>query len=210
LHFEAKPVVRLPARSSFFILAFHSRFSGGGSRQERREKDGLAGISLVHIATMKRLFRYYKYFFAWENGLLLLRAVHAARLVRECLGEAGLTPGLAPSVQAVAQLYLPPQPGWRISNPEKIIHLARILVNVPAAWGRCVQQSLIAYRLLNGYGVPARICFGVSRTEPLVDGHAWIVRLSEPDRAFGESADPRERFQVIYSSPLPNVVPRRD
>ena len=152
---------------------------------------------------MKRLLKFYKYSFAWENYLLLLRAARAARLVRRRLGKGVPMPNLASSVQAVDQLYLPPQPGWQISDPEKIVRFAGLVVNVPTVWGKCVQQSLIAYRLLNGYGIPARVCFGVSRDDSPADGHAWIVRLSEPDRAFGEATDPRERFQIVYASPLP-------
>ena len=156
---------------------------------------------------MKRLRKFYKYFSAlaaWENHLLLARAIAAAKLVRLHLNEGKLTPNLASSVRAVGLLYLPPQPGWQISDPEKIVRFASFVVKMPTAWGKCVQQSLIAYRLLNGYGIPARICFGVSRDVFPVGGHAWIVRLSEPDRAFAEATDPRERFQLVYASPMPH------
>jgi hypothetical protein len=152
---------------------------------------------------MIRLFKFYKYAFAWENYLLLARAIGAARLVRAQLDEAAPSPRLSSSVRVVEKLYLSPQPGWRVSDPEKIARFAAFVVNVPAAWGRCVQQSLVAYRLLNGYGIPARICFGVSRDDASNEGHAWVIRLSEPDRAFAEAADPRERFKIVYASPLP-------
>jgi hypothetical protein len=152
---------------------------------------------------MKRLLKFYKYAFAWENYLLLLRAIGAARAVRGALGDVTPTPQLSSSLRAVEQLYLPPQPGWQIADAETIVQFARFIVNVPNAWGRCVQQSLVAYRLLNGYGIPARVCFGIRRDDPNADGHAWLVRLSEPDRAFAEAADPRERFQIVYTSPRP-------
>src|SRR5262249_12306747 len=111
---------------------------------------------------MKRLLKFYKFAFAWENYLLLVRAIGAAQLVRAHLGEAVPSPHLASSLRAVERLYLPPQPGWRLSDPERVVWLASFVVNMPSAWGKCVQQSLIAYRLLNGYGFPAEICFSIT------------------------------------------------
>jgi hypothetical protein len=153
---------------------------------------------------MRRLFKFYKYAFAWENYLLLARTIRAARLVRQHLEERAASPHFSASLNAVDRLYLPPQPGWKISDAEKIVRFASFVVNFPVTWGKCVQQSLIAYRLLNGYGIPAKICYGVSRDESSKDGHAWLVRLSEPERAFAEKTDPREKFKLVYTSPLPD------
>ena len=100
-------------------------------------------------------------------------------------------------------LYLPPQPHWRISDAEKIARFASFMVQFPRRWGRCLQRSLILYRLLNGYGLPARLYFGLSQARPETDGHAWVTRLGERGRAFAETHDPRERFTPIYVSPLP-------
>ncbi len=153
---------------------------------------------------MKRLLKFYRYAFAWENYPLLVRAFRAAWLVRNHLGEQAASPHLSSSLNAVNRMYLPPQ-GWKISDPEKIVRFAAFVVNFPVAWGKCVQQSLIAYRLLNGYGIPAKVCFGISRDESSDEGHAWIVKLSEPERAFAEATDPRARFKVVYASPLPGT-----
>jgi hypothetical protein len=157
---------------------------------------------------MKRLRKFYRYAFAWENYLLLARAVRAARLVRRHLPEPAVSPHLGSALAAVEQLYLPPQPGWKISDEAKIARFAAFVVGFPVEWGKCVQQSLIVYRLLNGYGVPARICFGVSRNQAtgkdgVSEGHAWVVKLNEPDHAFAEIDDPRERFTLIYASSPP-------
>jgi hypothetical protein len=159
---------------------------------------------------LKRLLKFYKYAFAWENYLLLARAIRAALLVRRSLAENAVSPHLASSLNAVNLMYLAPQPGWKISTtsdseegPEKIALFASFVVNFPYAWGKCVQQSLITYRLLNGYGIPARICFGVSRDEPSDTGHAWVVRLSDPGQAVGEKSHPRDRFKLVFTSPLP-------
>jgi hypothetical protein len=154
---------------------------------------------------MKRLLGFYKYAFAWENYLLLGRALHAAWLVRRHLAEKAASPHFSSSLNAVNRMYLPPQPGWKISDPEKIARFASFVINVPVTWGRCVQQSLIAYRLLNGYGIPAKVCFGVSRDESNADGHAWVVRLNEPGQGFGEANHPSGNFQLVYSSPLPET-----
>ncbi|MEP7339288.1 MAG: lasso peptide biosynthesis B2 protein [Acidobacteriota bacterium] len=152
---------------------------------------------------MKHLLKFYRYAFAWENYLLLARSISAAWLVRQCLPEQAVSPHFASALAAVEHLYLPPQPGWKISDEAKIARFAGFVVRFPFEWGQCVQQSLIAYRLLNGYGIPAKVCFGVSRNEAITEGHAWIVKLNEPDCAFAEAADPRERFTIVYASSLP-------
>ncbi len=152
---------------------------------------------------MKHLLKFYRYVFAWENYLLLARAVQAARLVRRHLSEQALSPHFASALTAVEQVYLPSQPGWKVSDEMKIARFAAFVVGFPVEWGKCVQQSLIVYRLLNGYGIPSRICFGVSRDQASNEGHAWVVKLNEPDQAFAETADPHERFTLVYASPLP-------
>lgn len=152
---------------------------------------------------MRHLLKFYRYAWAWENYLLLVRTLRAAWLVRRHLRERALSPHFASALPAINQLYLPPQPGWRISDAAKIARFASFVVNVPVMWGRCLQQSLITYRLLNGYGIPAKICFGVSRDEANNEGHAWVVTLDDPPRLFAEAHDPRERFKLVYASPLP-------
>ncbi|MFN0086956.1 MAG: lasso peptide biosynthesis B2 protein [Blastocatellia bacterium] len=152
--------------------------------------------------------RFCRYAFAIENYLLLARAIRAARLVKKYLKTDAPSPAFPASVRAAEALHLPPQPGWRLSDPARIAHLASLLVRVPSEWGRCVQRSLIAYRLLNGYGYPARICFGVRKDSRGDDdltrhGHAWIVKLDDPHRAYAEAADPDEKFKIVYSAPPP-------
>lgn len=154
---------------------------------------------------MKYLLKFYRYAFAWENYLLLMRAIRAAQMVRRLLPDQALSPHFASALAAVEQVYLPPQPGWKISDEAKIARFAAFVIGFPREWGKCVQQSLIAYRLLNGYGIPARICFGISRNQDLNEGHAWVVKLNEPDQAFAEIADPRERFTLVYVSSLPSM-----
>jgi len=152
---------------------------------------------------LSTLLKFYRYAFAWENYLLLARASHAAWLVRRHLRGHDLTPRLEAALPALTALYLPPQPHWRISDAEKIARFASFLVQFPQTWGRCLQRSLILYRLLNGYGLPARLYLGLSQIRPETDGHAWVTRLGEGGKAFAETPDPRERFIPIYVSPLP-------
>ena len=154
---------------------------------------------------MKHLLKFYRYIFDWENYLLLARTIQAARLVRRHLPERQPSPHFAAALAAVEQLYLPPQSGWKISDEQKIVRFAGFVTNFPTEWGKCVQQSLIVYRLLNGYGIPARVCFGVSRNPNSSEGHAWVVKLDEPDCPLTESTDPRERFTMVYASPLPEA-----
>ena len=154
---------------------------------------------------MKHLLKFYRYAFAWENYLLLGRTVRAAWMVRRHLPEQALSPHFASALVAVEQMYLPPQSDWKISDEMKIASFAAFVIGFPVEWGKCVQQSLVVYRLLNGYGIPASICFGVSRNQASNEGHAWVVKLNEPDRAFAETADPRERFTLVYASSLPAI-----
>jgi hypothetical protein len=154
----------------------------------------------------RHALKFYRYAFARENYLLLVRVARAARLVRRQLrhraGAADLTPQLKAALPVIPALYLPPQPQWQISEAEKIVRFASFAVAFPVRWGRCLQQSLIAWRLLNGYGIPAQLCIGVSRTDP-DQGHVWVTRIAD-NQALAESSDPRERFRMIYASPLPD------
>jgi hypothetical protein len=149
---------------------------------------------------MKRLLKFYRYAFVWENYPLLARTLYAAWLVRRSINERAPSPHFSSALSAVEKLYLPQQANWKISDIEKIAHFAGFVVNFPVTWGKCVQQSLIIYRLLNGYGVPAKICFGVSLIDSQNDGHAWVIT---PSGVFAESDDPRHRFRTIYTSPRP-------
>lgn len=155
---------------------------------------------------MFRVLRYCRYAFAPENYLLLARTIRAARLVKKYLKTDAPSAEFPASVRAVEALHLPPQPGWRISDPVRIARLAALIVRVPSQWGRCVQRSLITYHLLNGYGYPAQICFGIRKDSQgnddlAQDGHAWVVKLDEPHQAFAESPHPAERFKIVYSAP---------
>ena len=154
---------------------------------------------------MRHLLKFYRYIFEWENYLLLARAIEAARLVRRHLPEQAISPQFGSALTVVDRLYLPPQIGWAISEEEKIARFAAFVINFPVEWGKCVQQSLIVYRLLNGYGIPAKICFGVSRDQTTTDGHAWVEKLSEPERPFAELSNPREKFTVVFTSPCPKM-----
>ena len=155
------------------------------------------------MRVVKPLLKFYRYAWAWENYLLLARVIRAAWLVRRHLRDRSVSPRLEAALPAINALYLPPQPHWQISDSQKIARFASFIVRFPTGWGRCLQQSLITYRLLNGYGIPTRLCLGISQTAPPTNGHAWVTRLSDRGRAFAEAADPRERFILIYTSPLP-------
>jgi hypothetical protein len=105
----------------------------------------------------------------------------------------------------VNDFYLPPQPGWQISDAEKVARFASFAVNFPTRWGKCLQRSLIVYRLLNGYGIAARLCIGVDREDAARDGHVWVISLEDGGRPVGESVEPDERYQTIFASPLPQI-----
>jgi hypothetical protein len=69
-----------------------------------------------------------------------------------------------------------------------------------------VKRSLIVYRLLNGYGIPARVQFGIDRNNQTQPGHAWVCLLCAPHEAFGETENPTKRFLPVFTSALPEDV----
>jgi hypothetical protein len=140
---------------------------------------------------LRPLLKIYRHLWALENYALLARAARAAWLVRRRLHDYAVTPRLAEALPVVNDYYLPPQPGWHVSDAEKVTRFASLVVNFPTRWGRCFQRSLVAYRLLNGYGVAARLCVGIDREDARRDGHVWVERL-EDGRACGEASEPRE------------------
>jgi hypothetical protein len=152
---------------------------------------------------------------AWQYGWsaahyrLLARALRATWRVRRQLAESSgapqRSPHLAAAIAAVEPLFLTPQPGWQAVNPETIVRFAGFVAGIPLNWGRCVQRSLIAYRLLNGYGIPARICFGIHRQDQGLDGHAWVELLSAPQQALGEQQNPYEKYLPVFQSTPPNT-----
>jgi hypothetical protein len=152
---------------------------------------------------LRALLKFRRYVWSWENYLLLARTVAAARLVRRRLGASAATPKLAAALPVVNDFYLPPQPGWQISDAEKVARFASFVVNFPTPWGQCLQRSLIVYRLLNGYGIAARLCIGVDREDAARDGHVWVINVKDGGRPVGESVEPRARYQTIFASPLP-------
>jgi hypothetical protein len=71
---------------------------------------------------------------------LLFRASPAAWRVWRMLPERRVNPSLGPAIRAVDEIYLAPQPGWKITEPEKIAKIADLLTRLPLTWGRCVQH----------------------------------------------------------------------
>lgn len=140
-----------------------------------------------------------------ENYPLLFRAISAAWLVWRALPERRVNPSLGPAIRAVDEIYLAPQPGWKITEPEKIAKIADLLTRLPLKWGRCVQHSLITYRLLNGYGIPASICYGIPGDGATgeAEGHAWVRTVRESDRRLVGPDNPGAGFRVVFVSPRP-------
>ena len=151
----------------------------------------------------RQLRNFYRYAFAWENYLLLGRVIQAAIQVRQFIRDPSITPKLASALPAIDSFYLPPQPNWRLSDAKKVAWFANFIVNFPIRWGKCLQRSLIVYRLLNGYGELARLYIGVDEQDLTAEGHVWVVRLCDGGRVFAEAVEPRDRFTVIYTSSKP-------
>ncbi len=151
----------------------------------------------------RQFLKFYRYAFHGENYLLLGRVIQTAFLVRQRVREKNITPKLSAVLPVIDTFYLQPQPHWRLSDARKVAWFANFVVNFPVGWGRCLQRSLIVYRLLNGYGEPTRLCIGVPRQDSLADGHVWVQRLCDGGLGFAESFEPRDHYQIIYTSPRP-------
>lgn len=137
----------------------------------------------------------------WQNYQLLARALHAAWLVQRQLAGSSTVPSLAKAIAAVAPLQLAQQPHWHGPGAAEIFRFAAFVAAVPHEANRCVARSLIAYRLLNGYGFPARLCFGIQRQNPARVGHAWVELCATPRCALGETSDPYEQFVPVFTAP---------
>ena len=164
--------------------------------------------SLYFQSQVRRVQVWHRLLGKWlrpESLLLLLRTLSAARVVRDALAGCGIDPNLGPAIRAVESVYLPPQAGWRISDPRLIASAAIVMTTLPRRWGRCVQQSLITYRLLNGYGIPAKVCYGVSIANPDQSGHAWIRAVKPSDQELVGSREPLDHFRTVFVSAVPLV-----
>ncbi|MBK8315984.1 MAG: lasso peptide biosynthesis B2 protein [Acidobacteria bacterium] len=152
---------------------------------------------------MRKLWKFYRYCFELENYVLLVRAAGAALHVRRQLSDNRPSPLLSAAIEAVERVYLSRQPRWVISDYAKIPQFAHLVTNFPYTWGKCVQHSLICYRLLNGYGMPARVCFGIKRSDETGEGHSWVEAADNPNQSLTEPGMPIDRFIPIYKSRLP-------
>lgn len=146
-----------------------------------------------------------------ENYLLAGRAIRIAWQVWRALPERRSSPHLGPAIRAAAVLNadsaLKSRAGARkIADPGRIVWLADLLTRLPVRWGRCVQQTLITFRLLNDYGIPASICYGIPRDNPVGEGHAW-VRLWQPEDRALLPPEPLDRFRIVFILPTPPDLP---
>ena len=155
----------------------------------------------------KQLLKFYRYAGAWENYTLLWRVVSSAWLVRRRIKEQAITPKLKAILpfidEVMVECFLVPQKRWHLSDAKKIAWFANFMVNFPFRWGRCLQRSLIVYRLLNGYGMPSNLYIGVNQQDATADGHVWVVRVCDNGLAFAEDSEPSEKYTILYRSTLP-------
>jgi len=139
--------------------------------------------------------RYLGYLFEAENYLLAARTVQAAWLVRGWLSGEPREPGIRPTIHAIEKARIPRVNSWRISDYRKVLGAAGLAVRFPFRWGACVHQSLIAFRLLCGYGISASINLGILKDESPDSGHAWVtVAGSDFDHHAGT------KFRIVHKS----------
>ena len=144
-----------------------------------------------------------RYGLSWENYLLLGRTLTAARQVRHLVKDPSPTPPISSILPIINEFYLSPQTAWHISDAEKIAWFANFITKIPFPWGRCVHRSLIVYKLLNGYGIPARLMIGIIPGKEDVAGHVWVSRVSDGNRAFAEAEEPTAKYLPVFTSARP-------
>lgn len=152
---------------------------------------------------MRLLGALQRYGLKWENYLLLGRTLSAARQVRHLVRDQSPTPPISTILPIINDFYLAPQTAWHISDAEKIAWFANFITKFPVAWGRCVHRSLIVYKLLNGYGIPARLIIGIVPGREDLAGHVWVSRIGDGNQAFAEAEEPTKKYLPVFSSALP-------
>lgn len=144
-----------------------------------------------------------RYGLSWENYLLLGRTLAAACQVRLRVKDPSPTPPISSILPIINEFYLSPQTAWHISDAEKIAWFANFIIKFPFTWGRCVHRSLIVYKLLNGYGIPARLIIGITPGQEEIAGHVWVSRPGDGNRAFAEADDPTRKYLPVFTSARP-------
>lgn len=149
------------------------------------------------IGALKKAYEYRK----WLNGpghFVLLFRISAWAIVVPALFRAMALPRLM-------RFLTPPKPTVEFrrqaaeDTAERIrIFVTGILIQDPRNIGRmCLKRSLLLYRFLRLYGIPAFFYLGVTKDKGELIGHSWI----EIDGK--HFADPMEdiRFSVTFSYP---------
>jgi hypothetical protein len=80
-----------------------------------------------------------------------------------------------------------------VDHVDLAIRLGRPLV--PAG---CLTRGLTQYHFLAAAGLSLRLRFGLGLLDGRYDGHCWLEMDGAP---ILEDADPRRRFQVMFSIP---------
>jgi Transglutaminase-like superfamily len=137
------------------------------------------------------------------------RHVRGGREAVLCVRIAGAIPliwlgvHLWPLPEAMGWLT-PRRPSTRPLPPERILHLAELLLDRSLFGIRatCLLRSLVLYRFLRESGVDVRLHLGVSSEKGTLSGHAWLTRNGHP---WLESSDPGDRFVEVICFPKMDV-----
>lgn len=87
-----------------------------------------------------------------------------------------------------------------IGDPERQVELARRVLGQGVGPLRpgCYRRSLVLFHVLRRCGHRVRILFGISEHAGTLAGHSWLELDGRP---LGESGDPHEAFEVVFSYP---------
>jgi len=99
----------------------------------------------------------------------------------------------------------PPEPASAFGPLRHQVWLVDRLFN--RRWGfrrqSCLRRSLVLFRSLRRAGYPVTIVFGVSLTDHVLEGHAWLELDQHP---IAEPSGKVNRYRAIYHYPAaPNA-----
>jgi hypothetical protein len=92
--------------------------------------------------------------------------------------------------------------------PDRLLWLIRGLLHQRIGMVRpnCLKQSLVLLHVLRQWGAPVTLLLGVATHGGTLTGHCWVELDGQP---FGEGADPRQVFTIVYTWPENHLHQRR-
>jgi transglutaminase superfamily protein len=89
---------------------------------------------------------------------------------------------------------------------QRLLRYVAVAYDVLPFPATCLRRSVVLYGLLGRRGVPSRVCFGVAKSGPALDAHAWVecdgVTRDSGSLRFNELAAPAEELPHVVNEQL--------